>query len=282
MGLLTSDGTEQSETIKRLERRLVRAQDRRAKAEKIAEEKTRELHLRLVEAEQDFTKALTHALRTPLRAIHGFSEILEQEYGESLGPGGNALARRILVNVDRMSQLLDGMRRVSQVSNQPVQRVIVDISAMAEKTLTDLSLTSQRSNIEWVVEPSIHLEGDPRLLAVLLRELLENAWRFTQPVAEPQIVVGKQPNRPHGAFFVRDNGIGLDIAFADKCFNLFDTAHPTAHEQVGMGIGLATARVIVERHRGSIRCESAPGRGATFFVAILPVTSEDSSASAGG
>ena len=273
MGLLASDDTEQVVIIRRLERRLVREQDRRANAEKIAEEKTRELHLRLVEAEQDFTKAQTHALRTPLRAIHGFSEILEQEYGERLGPDGNGLTHRIRVNVNRMSQLLDGMQRVSQVSNQPVQRVMVDISAIAERTLSDLSLTSQRSNIKWVVEPSINLEGDPRLLAVLLRELLENAWRFTEPVSEPQIVVGKQPNRPHGAFFVRDNGIGLATAFADKCFNLFDTAHPTAHEQVGMGIGLATARIIVERHRGSIWCQSAPGEGATFFVAVLPLTS---------
>ena len=161
---------------------------------------------------------------------------------------------------------------LGKTGDDPETHPAINISAMAERTLTDLSFTSQRPNLKWVVEPSISLEGDSRLFAVLLRELLENAWRFTQPVPEPTIVVGKQPNRQHGAFFVRDNGIGLDTAFADKCFDLFDTAHPTAHEQVGMGIGLATARIIVERHRGSIRCESAPGQGATFFVAVLPVT----------
>jgi light-regulated signal transduction histidine kinase (bacteriophytochrome) len=143
----------------------------------------------------------------------------------------------------------------------------VDLSALAHSIIADKRSAEPDRDVEVLISDNLETSGDTRLMRLLLENLLDNAWKFTARTANPRIEFGSLPANGRSAFYVRDNGVGFDPAYADKLFGVFQRLH-TVEEFPGVGIGLATVQRIVQRHGGRVWAESTPGRGATFFFSL--------------
>jgi DNA-binding response OmpR family regulator len=231
---------------------------RRAKAE--VESANQEL--------ESFSYSVSHDLRAPLRAIDGFSSIVMEKAAE-LNPQSRRHLERVREAAQRMGQLIDDMLNLSRVGRQALRREPVDLSAEAEKIVARLRATPPADRaVEVAIAGGLAAQGDRGLLGIALENLLGNAWKFSSKTAQARIEVGQQA-APDGSrvFFVRDNGAGFDMAYADKLFGTFQRLH-TNEEFPGTGVGLATVARVIRRHGGRIWAESAPGRGATFFFTL--------------
>ena len=211
-----------------------------------------------------FSYSVSHDLRAPLSAIGGFSQALAQRLEGQLDERSRHYVARVLAGVDRMAQLIDALLSLSNVVRTPLVHTSVDLSAIARETLDGLRMAAPGRQVEAVVQDGLKASGDARLVRVLFDNLLGNAWKFTTHQAAARIEVGMAPD---GEFFVRDNGVGFDMAHAGKLFGPFQRLHSEA-EFPGTGIGLATVQRIVARHQGRIRAESRPGEGATFWFTL--------------
>ena len=231
--------------------------------------RTRELEAVNHELEA-FSYSVSHDLRAPLRAINGFLEL----YRERVGAIPDEKARHFLDNVQtgaaQMSRLIEDLLRLSRVTQKEVQRTQVDLAAIAREIVARLRAGEPARQVEVVVAESLPVSGDAGLLAVLLENLLANAWKYTGRTEHPRIEVGmaRRPDEPP-AFFVRDNGAGFDPQRATNLFRPFQRLHAAA-EFAGTGIGLATVQRIVHRHGGQIWAEAAVGQGATFYFTCEP------------
>jgi signal transduction histidine kinase len=205
---------------------------------------------------------MSFGLRAPLRSITGFARALEEDLTSSLGEEHLDYLRRIQASASRMGDLIDSLLELARIDDAPFELHRVDIAALVA-SLAD-SLSSEDRSIDVRVASGLTLQGDPQLVRLLFANLLSNAWKFTARSSAPTIEIGSSEER---TYFVRDNGIGFDAANADRLFLPFQRMHPTA-EFAGLGIGLAIARRIVERHGGRIWVESAPGAGATFYFTL--------------
>lgn len=241
--------------------------------EQRVEQRTQELKVANRELEA-FSYSVSHDLRAPLRTIDGFSQALFEDFFDKLDPDGRDNLQRVRSACQRMGQLIDDLLALSRVTRADINRCQVSLSTMASATLGALQLTQPDRKAEFVIEPEMQLEADPRLLQIALDNLLGNAWKFTGRREVARIEVGRAPgaNPPGGdihssgatVFFVRDNGAGFDMQYATKLFGVFQRFHSTA-EFPGTGIGLATVQRIVHRHAGEIWCESAAEQGTTFY-----------------
>lgn len=238
-----------------------------AELESRVEKRTHEL----TEANQElesFAYSISHDLRAPLRGIDGFSRLLEEEYGERLDESGREYLGRVRRAAQRMGTLIDDLLELSRVARQEMQRRPVNLSALAEEILAGLADTAPERRVLLRIEPDCRTEGDPQLLRVLLENLLGNAWKYSGKVTTPVIEFGIAKVGASGtAFFVRDNGAGFDMTYADKLFAPFQRLH-SPNEFEGSGIGLASAARVVRRHGGRIWAEAAPGKGACFHFTL--------------
>jgi two-component system sensor histidine kinase/response regulator len=226
------------------------------------EEKNRELASLNKELET-FSYSVSHDLRAPLRSIDGFSAALAEDCGPSLDEQGLDYVQRIRQSVRRMTQLIDGMLELSRVTRSELRRDRVDLAAIARGVFARLRSQDPERQVELLCADAMWAEGDPRLLEIVIDNLLRNAWKFTGKCSGPCIEVGR-----HGdAFFVRDNGAGFDMTYAGKLFAAFQRLH-AATDYEGTGIGLATVQRIIHRHRGRIWAEGEPDKGATFFFTL--------------
>lgn len=222
-----------------------------------------------------FAYSVSHDLRAPLRSIDGFSQALLDDYGARLDGEGQEFLRRVRAASQRMGQLIDDLLSLSRITRGEMMQRPVDLSAMAGEVAQDLQASDPRRQVEVVVQAGVVAEGDPRLLRVVLENLLGNAWKFTGRCDRPRIEFGCQspggerhPDATSGAvFFVRDNGAGFDPAYADKLFGVFQRLH-RADEYPGTGIGLATVQRIVHRHGGRVWARGEVGKGASFFFTL--------------
>ena len=237
------------------------------------EERVRErtAELRKLNAELDsFAYSVSHDLKSPLRAIDGFTQLLQESLHGRLDAHEAELFERVLAGTHRMSTLIADLLALARVSQGLLQRSEVDLSAMALQVLQAERDKHPERALRWQVAPGLHAECDPRLARIALENLLGNAVKYTRDQAEAVIEFGQLP-AAHGAagdFFVRDNGTGFDMAHADKLFQPFQRLHMPSAGFDGTGIGLATVRRILERHGGSIRAEAAPGQGALFVFSF--------------
>jgi signal transduction histidine kinase len=227
-------------------------------------ERTAELQVanRQLEA---FSYSVSHDLRAPLRAIAGFGAALRDEHGAALGEEGRQDLERLLGGATRMSALIEDMLALSRVVNVEVRRLPVDLTALAQDVARELGVIAPT---RVVIEPDLHATGDPSLLRAVMTNLIDNALKFSARQAQPRVHVGgagEEGGMP--VFFVRDNGAGFDMRFADKLFGAFQRLH-RQDEFPGTGVGLATVERIVSRHRGRIWAKSTPGQGATFFFTL--------------
>lgn len=221
--------------------------------------------LQVANAELDaFAYSVSHDLRAPLRSIDGFSQVVLEDYADELDEAGRDALSRVRAASQRMGALIDDLLRLSRISRAPMKPERVDVSALATDIVAEIRKASPQRSVDVRIEPGLEAKADRRLLEVALDNLIRNAWKYTGKQPEPRIEIGTARTNGTGAFMIRDNGAGFDMAYADKLFGAFQRLH-TQEEFEGTGVGLATVRRIIHRHGGEIWAEAAVGEGATFY-----------------
>jgi hypothetical protein len=216
-----------------------------------------------------FCYSVSHDLRAPLRGINGFSQALLDDYGDKLDPAATDFLLRINTGCQRMAQLIDDLLNLSRLSRAEMQRIPVSLSKLAGELAAELKESDPGRLVEVRIAGDVHAVGDPALLRAALSNLLGNAWKFTSKAAGASVEFGSSHSNGHSTYFVRDNGAGFDMAYADKLFQPFQRLHGM-REFPGNGIGLATVGRIIRRHGGRVWAEAVPGQGATFFFTLEP------------
>lgn len=215
-----------------------------------------------------FSYSVSHDLRAPLRGIDGFSQALLEDYDATLDETGKDYLRRIRAGVQRMGVLIDDLLELARVARAEMRREEVDLSAMVDAIAADLREAEPARDVVLEREEGVVATGDPKLLDVVLRNLLTNAWKFTSKRERAQVRFGtRRGEQGEDVFYVTDDGAGFDPAHADKLFGAFQRLH-AAREFPGNGVGLATVRRVVSRHGGRVWAEGAVGRGATFSFTL--------------
>ncbi len=210
-----------------------------------------------------FSYSVSHDLRAPLRALDGFSQALLEDYHDRLDDEGRDYLRRVRGAAQRMGSLIDDLLKLSRVARTELNRDQVDISAIAATIASELQQTEPHRSAEFAIAEGLVAQADGRLLRVALENLLNNAWKFTRPRQVARIEFGVTHRVEETSYFVRDNGVGFDMAYSDKLFSAFQRLHD-AREFPGTGIGLATAQRVIHKHGGRIWAESEKDNGAVF------------------
>ena len=215
-----------------------------------------------------FTYSVAHDLRSPLRALSGYGEMLIEDYGDSLGETGRGYVGRIQAASERMDALIDDLLTLSRVSRAEMSLGPVDLSTEVAAIAGDLQAGEPGRRVRFAIQDGVWVNADRTLIRTVLQNLLDNAWKYTGKRASATIEFGATAAEDAGVCcYVRDNGAGFDPAFADKLFQPFQRLHSVA-EFPGTGIGLASVRRIIERHGGRVWAEGAVGRGATFYFTL--------------
>ncbi len=238
----------------------------RTQLESLVEERTTALTAINRELEA-FSYAVSHDLRAPLLAFDGLSERLIAKYGDRLDEEARDYIHRMRQASERMTSAFDGLQTLFQLTAGEVRREELDISALAAEVVAEVRASYPGRDAEVEITPEMLASGDPRLVRVLLTSLVDNAFKFTRDARRPRIGVGVEMIDGERRFFVRDNGVGFDMIDAHKLFGAFQHLHSQT-EYPGAGMGLATARRIVNRHGGRIWAEGALGDGATFYFML--------------
>ncbi len=250
--------------------KLQQQQDELEKNRKLLEQRVQQRTGELEEANKElaaFSYSVSHDLRSPLRAIDGFAQALDEDYEEKLDETGKNYIARIRAGVQRMSNLIDDMLMLSRVSRREIESFPVNLSEMAERIRRRLQEQDPDRPVEWNIARQVRVEGDPHLLEILMTNLLDNAWKYTGKTMEPRIEFGTMDEKGETVYFVRDNGAGFDMKYADKLFGVFQRLHAMG-EFEGTGIGLATVARILQRHGGRIWADAQVDKGATFYFTI--------------
>ncbi|MBS0337221.1 MAG: PAS domain-containing protein [Proteobacteria bacterium] len=216
---------------------------------------------------ESFAYTVSHDLRAPLRAIGGFAEMLERASTDVLDEQGLGHLRRITSNARRMTDLIDGLLRLSQLARQPVARRSVSPAALVTEVVADHEAEMAERGVRLQVGPLPGCYADPVLLKQVFANLVGNAFKYTSRRPAAEITIGSATTPDGTTYFVRDNGAGFDMAYADKLFGVFQRLHGE-NEFPGTGIGLATVKRIVERHGGRVWAAGAEDQGATFSFTL--------------
>jgi two-component system sensor histidine kinase/response regulator len=244
--------------------------EREVAERKRAEAETRKLNTELAAANKEleaFSYSVSHDLRAPLRAIDGFSQALLDDHEERLDVEGRDSLRRVRAAAQHMGMLIDDLLNLSRVTRGEMNMGAVDLSAVALKIAKELRQADPGRLVEFVIEPGLVANGDARLLGVALDNLLRNAWKFTKERSLARIEFGINQDADKPTYFVRDNGAGFEMEYADKLFQPFQRMHSSA-EFEGTGIGLATVQRVVNRHGGEVWAAAQKEKGATFYFTL--------------
>lgn len=239
--------------------------------EQEVDERTKELALANKELEA-FSYSVSHDLKAPLRTIEGFSLALEEDYGDQLDETALHYLSRVRAGSRKMSQLISNLLQLSRVTRLELNKQHIDISALAQKILGDLASDNNERKTNIKIQNNLMTTGDPVLVEILLDNLLSNAWKYSQKEALSNIEIGSHSHLGNTVFFVKDNGAGFDMKYANQLFKPFNRLH-SAEEFDGTGIGLATVARIIERHHGKIWVNSERDKGATFYFTLFPQSS---------
>ena len=234
----------------------------------VTERKRTEKELQILNRElESFSYSVAHDLRTPLRGMNGFAQVLIDDYADKLDAEGLDCLLRIRTHALQMGDLIDALLALSRVGRTDVKPAPTDLGMLARESAARLQASRPTRVVDFSAVGNLVAPIDPVLARLLLDNLIGNAWKFTSKEEHPRIEVGAIEGRLRPTFFVRDNGAGFDEAYASKLFLPFQRLH-SSREFPGTGIGLATARRIVDRHEGAIWAEGRVGKGATFFFSI--------------
>jgi PAS domain S-box-containing protein len=216
---------------------------------------------------EQFAYLVAHDLRAPLRSINGFSHILLEDYADRLDEEGRDHLRRVRDAAARMGHLMDDLLELSRLTRAEMRRERVDLSALASEVASELQRSRPERRVEFVISDGLVAEGDARLLRVALENLLGNAFKFTRKEPAARIEFGSATGGGSIRYYVRDNGVGFETAYAEKLFGAFQRLHGEEDFE-GTGIGLATVQRVVHRHGGRVWAEGEVGEGATFFFTL--------------
>ena len=216
---------------------------------------------------EGFTYSVSHDLRAPLRQVAGFAEVLDATAGPKLDAAERRALATLRDSARHSGQLMDDLLRFSRMSRQELRTFSVNLASLVESARASLSAELEGRDVEWTVGPLPTVRGDPSMLLLVWRNLLANALKYSRGRTPARIEVGSTAGGTHeDVLYVRDNGVGFEMGYADRLFGVFQRLHGTEFE--GTGIGLASVRRIVERHGGRVWAEAVPGHGATFYWAI--------------
>ena len=249
---------------------LYRAQEElrryRTQLETLVEERT--IALTAINRELEaFSYAVSHDLRAPLTQFDGLSKTLLESDGKLLDKRTTANLKKMREASERMSSVFDGLQMLFRLSSGEIRREVVDVSALSRQIIDELHAESPRHKVEVEIAPDVTVSGDRRLVRILLANLINNALKFSGAKKPARISIGSEVVEGETRVFVKDNGVGFDMIDSHRLFGAFQRLHSQS-EFAGAGIGLATARRIVNRHGGRIWAEGAVGDGATFYFVI--------------
>ncbi|MCK4308130.1 PAS domain S-box protein [candidate division WOR-3 bacterium] len=215
-----------------------------------------------------FAYSISHDLQAPLRAISGFSEILLKDYLNTLDDQGQHYLQRVGAGAVNMSQMIEDLLNLSRIGRRPINKKRVDLEELVKETYKLLSEAERKDRkIDFTIKPCPPILADPQLLKIVLTNLFSNALKFTRKCKKAEIKFGCKTEDKKTIFYIKDNGIGFDMKYADKLFGSFQRLH-RKEEYEGSGIGLATVQRIIHRHGRKIWAESLPGSGTTFYFTL--------------
>ena len=216
---------------------------------------------------ESFSYSVSHDLRAPLRSIDGFSQALLKDYNDNLDETGKDFLRRVRAASQKMANLIDDLLKLSRIARSEMHRERVNLTMVARETAEELQKTQPARRVEFIIADGVTAYGDPHLLRVGMENLLGNSWKFTGKNPAARIEFGATHGDGRAVYYIRDNGVGFDMAYADKLFGAFQRLHPNS-EFEGMGIGLATVQRIIHRHNGRVWAEGKINEGATFYFSL--------------
>ncbi len=234
------------------------------------EQRVRERTVQLETANKEleaFSYSVSHDLRAPLRGIDGWSQALLEDYHDQLDEQGQQYIDRVRSETQRMGHLIDDMLRLSRLTRAEMIKGHVDLSALAQAIVERLKRDDPHRQVDFNIQAGVTAEGDSHLLEAVLANLLGNAFKFSAKRADARIEFGETELEGQRVFFVRDNGAGFDMAYAQKLFGAFQRMHK-ASEFPGTGVGLATVQRVIHRHGGRVWAEAEVARGATFYFTL--------------
>jgi light-regulated signal transduction histidine kinase (bacteriophytochrome) len=214
-----------------------------------------------------FSYSVSHDLRAPLRAIDGFGHALLEDCEDRLDAGGKDHLKRIRAATQHMGTLIDDMLRLSRITRMEMLVEKVNLTEIAWSIINELRESQPERTVRVEIAKGLEVTADPKLIRIALENLLRNAWKFTGKRSEAVIELGAASEGAKTTYFVRDNGAGFDMAYADKLFTPFQRLH-SMEEYPGTGIGLGTVSRIVRRHGGKVWAEGQVDRGATFHFSL--------------
>lgn len=237
-----------------------------ATLEKRVEERTAEL-LHAKNEIEAFAYTVSHDLQAPARHVIAFSEILLNDHAAELSEECRHLLGRIRQAGENMRDMIAHLLTLSTLSRKELQRTHCNLSALCRTISSELEEAQPERAVSVSIEEGLFVDADPVLLEIMLKNLLDNAWKYTVKSADPRIEIGQTVHNGTPCYFIKDNGCGFDMAYSQKLFMPFQRLHP-GKEYAGSGVGLATVFRVVQRHGGSITAESAPGAGAVFYFTM--------------
>lgn len=247
-------------------RALLEVQRLNAELELRVGERTAELERTNKELEA-FSYSVSHDLRTPLRAIDGFSQALLEDYSAQLDDTGRDYLARVRSGAQRMGRLIDDLLKLARVSRAALNHEVIDLSTIAEEIVGDLRASDPGRTVDIRITSKLTAVGDMHLMRIVLENLLNNAWKYSSKTEKACIEFGMRQYRGEACYFVQDNGAGFDMAYAGKLFGAFQRLHD-AKDYPGTGVGLATVQRIIHRHGGHIWADAAIDKGSTFYFTL--------------
>ncbi len=217
---------------------------------------------------ETFNYSISHDLKTPLRAINGYSEMIMEDHSDSLDDEGKRLLQTIGSNIRQMGQLIEDILLFSRAGRKPLQKTEVDIAGMAKSIFEELTKQSPEMTIDFQVQESLsHCHCDPPIIRQVLTNLISNAIKFSETRSNPRIEFGSRQSENETVYYIRDNGVGFNNKYGPKAFGLFQRLH-SQQEFDGTGVGLAIVQRLIRYHGGHIWAEAAVDEGAAFYFTL--------------
>ena len=234
--------------------------------EDLVAERTKKLESLNKELEA-FSYSVSHDLRSPLRAIDGFGQVLMEECSDKLDDDGQHYIERMRAAAVKMGNLIDDMLKLSRIARTELKKEDVNISQIIEEIIADFEESNPNRKVKFIIKKGVIVKGDSALLKLMIENLLSNAWKFTSKKDEAVIEFGVTTEKDICIYFIKDNGAGFDMEYTEKLFTPFHRLHSES-EFPGTGIGLANVKRIVTMHGGEIWAEAKVGQGAAFYFTI--------------
>lgn len=236
------------------------------KLEEHVKDRTKELE-RINKELESFSYSVSHDFRAPLRAINGFSKILLEEYYNNLNENGKNYLNNICLSTKKMGKLIDDLLKLSRISRAEVSFIQVNLSKIVESIAYELKIAQRGRNVDFIIKKGLTAYADFNLIRIMLENLLRNSWKFTSKHSKAKIEFGSKEKNKQTIFFIRDDGTGFDMKYADKLFGAFQRLH-SDKEFEGNGIGLSIVQRIINQHSGKIWVDAKIGKGATFYFTL--------------